>query len=223
MKVVGAESLIRWQKNKILGFVSPEEFIGITESNGQIHEIGLWVLEETLKLMDEYPDLHMAINASSLQFMNSLLYDKLKENIESGRLDPRKLEVEITERILMEKYDTEDNRLLHISNLGISLSLDDFGTGYSSLSYLRFCPVSTLKIDKSFVSNMPDHANEVLCKTILAMSKALGLQVVAEGIETAYQKDFLREHGCELSQGYHFSKPLPKDEFIAYYKKGVIA
>jgi len=219
-KVIGAESLIRWQKNPHLGFVSPEEFIGIAEANGTIHDIGLWVLEETLKLMDEHPTLRMAINASSLQFMNNRLYDALKVNIDKGRLNPEHLEIEITERLLLDNLDTPESRLNDISNLGFSLSIDDFGTGYSSLSYLRNCPVNTVKIDKSFVSNLPDYSNEALCNAILAMAKALDLNVVAEGIETEYQKDFLRDAGCNMSQGYLFAKPLPKEEFIAFYKKG---
>jgi len=221
MKVVGAESLIRWQKNKTLGFVSPEEFIGITESNGLIYDIGLWVLEETLKLLDEHPHLYMAINASSLQFMNNLLYDKLKENIESGRLDPAHLEIEITERLLLDNIESSENRLEDISNLGFSLSIDDFGTGYSSLSYLKSCPVSTVKIDKAFVSTIPDHSNEALCKAIIAMAEALDLKVVAEGIETVEQKDFLRDAGCDFSQGYYFSKPLPKEDFLKFVAKGL--
>ena len=221
-EVVGAESLIRWQKNSELGFVSPEEFIGIAESNGTIYEIGLWVLEETLKLLDEYPQLYMAINASSLQFMNNLLYDKLKENVESGRLNPRHLEIEITERLLLNNIETPESRLEDISKLGFSLSIDDFGTGYSSLSYLRYCPVNTVKIDKSFVSNIPDKSNEALCNAIVSMAKALKLKVIAEGIETEEQKNFLTQIGCDMSQGYYFAKPLPKEEFIAFYKKGEV-
>jgi len=221
-EIVGAESLIRWQKNSELGFVSPEEFIGIAESNGTIYEIGLWVLDETLKLLDEHPQLYMAINASSLQFMNNLLYDKLKENVESGRLDPSHLEVEITERLLLDNIDTPQSRLNDISSLGFSLSIDDFGTGYSSLSYLRDCPVNTVKIDKAFVSNIPDISNEALCSAIIAMAKALHLKVIAEGIETKEQQDFLTQAGCNMSQGYYFSKPLPKESFLEFVSKGKI-
>jgi len=221
-KIIGAESLIRWQKNSDLGFVSPEEFIGIAESNGTIHAIGLWVLEETLKLMDEYPTLKMAINASSLQFMNNKLYDALKANIDKGRLNPQFLEIEITERLLLDNLDTPESRLNDISALGFSLSIDDFGTGYSSLSYLRNCPVNTVKIDKSFVSNIPDKPNEALCKAILAMAEALNLNVVAEGIETEHQKEFLRDAKCNLAQGYYFARPLPKEEFIAFFSKGEV-
>jgi len=221
-KIVGAESLIRWMKNKDLGFVSPEEFIAIAETNGTIHEIGLWVLEETLKLMDTYPELKMAINASSLQFMNDMLYNKLKENIQNTRLDPNNLEIEITERLLLDNLDTPDSHLKDISDLGFSISIDDFGTGYSSLSYLRYCPVNTVKIDKAFVSNLPDYSNEALCKAILGMAKALNLHVVAEGIETEYQQNFLREAGCDFAQGYYFAKPMSKDDFISYYIKGKI-
>ncbi len=221
LKVVGAESLIRWQKNKKLVFVSPEEFISITESNGLIYSIGLWVLDETLKLLDAHPHLYMAINASSLQFMNNQLYDRLKENVVSGRLDPAHLEIEITERLLLDNVHASENRLLDISKLGFSLSIDDFGTGYSSLSYLKSCPVSTVKIDKSFVSTIPDSSNEALCNAIIAMAKALNLKVIAEGIETEVQKDFLRDAGCDFCQGYYYAKPLPKEEFLAFVAKGL--
>ena len=220
-EVVGAESLLRWKKNKTLGFVSPEEFIPITESNGLIYDIGLWVLEETLKLLDEHPQLYMAINASSLQFMNDSLYSKLKEHVESGRLDPSHLEVEITERLLLDNIGSPKNYLLDISALGFSLSIDDFGTGYSSLSYLKSCPVNTVKIDKSFVSNIPDTSNEALCKAIISMADALHLKVIAEGIETEFQKDFLTTLGCDYSQGYYFAKPLEKEAFLAFVAKGI--
>ena len=221
--VIGAESLIRWQKNPDLGFVSPEEFIGVAESNGTIHAIGLWVLEETLKLMDDYPELRLAINASSLQFMNNLLYDVLQENIQSGRLNPKYLEIEITERLLLDNLNTPESRLNDISDLGFSMSIDDFGTGYSSLSYLRDCPVSTVKIDKSFVFNIPDHSNEALCNAIIAMAKALNLKVIAEGVETQAQRIFLQYAGCDMCQGYYFAKPLPKEEFIAFLKQGDVS
>lgn len=220
-KVVGAESLIRWQKNKELGFVSPEEFIAIAESNGTIYDIGLWVLEETLKLMDDYPQLYMAINASSLQFMNDSLFNALERNIKSGRLDALHLEVEITERLLLDNINTPKSKLSDISNLGFSISIDDFGTGYSSLSYLRNCPVDTVKIDKAFVSTIPDISNEALCNAIIAMAKALNLKIIAEGIETQEQREFLTNAGCDMCQGYLFAKPLPKDEFISFMKKGV--
>lgn len=220
-KVIGGESLIRWQKNETLGFVSPEEFISITESNGLIYSIGLWVLEETLKLLDAHPHLYMAINASSLQFMNNQLYDTLKENVESGRLDPAHLEIEITERLLLDNVNTPTNRLLDISKLGFSLSIDDFGTGYSSLSYLKSCPIGTVKIDKSFVSTIPETSNEALCNAIIAIASALKLKVIAEGVETEEQKDFLHDAGCDFCQGYYYSKPLPKEEFLAFVVKGV--
>ena len=222
-EIVGAESLLRWQKNKELGFVSPEEFIDIAESNGTIHEIGLWVLEETLKLMDNYPELYMAINASSLQFLNNRLYNRLEENVQSGRLNPSHLEIEITERLLLDNINTPENKLQDISALGFSISIDDFGTGYSSLSYLRSCPVNTVKIDKAFVSSIPDHSNEALCNAIIAMAKALNLKVIAEGIETQYQRVFLTNVQCDMCQGYYFSKPLPKDEFITFVEQGRVS
>ncbi len=217
-EIVGGESLLRW-KNETLGQVPPDEFISIAEMNGMIHQIGIWVLEETLKIMQEYPDLHMAINASSLQFMNNQLYDALALNIAQGKLNPQKLEVEITEGLLLDAEKIGASRLFAISGLGISLSIDDFGTGYSSLSYLKRCPVNTVKIDKSFVINIPNTEDEALCKAIIAMAEALGLKVIAEGVETLEQELFLTKNGCEFSQGYYLSKPLPKSEFIKFLKQ----
>ena len=141
--IVGAEALIRW-KHKDLGFISPEEFIAIAESNGMINEIGLWVLDKVMELHQEYPQLRIAINVSSIQFRNLKLFERLQHYIQKGRLNPFKLELEITERLLIEDLHLEDHYMVKISELGFACSIEDFGTGYSSLNQLKNCPISTL-------------------------------------------------------------------------------
>lgn len=211
--IVGAEALIRW-KHKDLGFISPEEFIAIAESNGMINEIGLWVLDKALELHQEYPQLRIAINVSSIQFRNQKLFERLKQYMHEGRLNPFKLELEITERLLIEDLHLEDHYMVKISELGFSCSIDDFGTGYSSLNQLKNCPISTLKIDKSFVFPLPSEQDGILCTTIIAMAKALGMDIVAEGIETEEQFTFLQSEGCHTAQGYYLARPMPKEDFV---------
>ena len=148
---VAAEALLRWH-NQALGAISPDEFIPIAENGGHINKIGAWVVQQVISVMNNWMDLRMAINVSSLQFNNSLLYDELRHQVMQGKLDANRLEVEITESLLMDKSDIVDEQMQAISSLGVQLSVDDFGTGYSALSYLKRCPVSTVKIDRSFVS-----------------------------------------------------------------------
>ena len=211
--IVGAEALIRW-KHKDLGFISPEEFIAIAESNGMINEIGLLVLDKVMELHQEHPQLRIAINVSSIQFRNKKLFERLQDYIQEGRLNPFKLELEITERLLIEDLHLEDHYMVKISELGFSCSIDDFGTGYSSLNQLKNCPISTLKIDKSFVFPLPSEQDGILCTTIIAMAKALGMDIVAEGIETEEQFTFLQSEGCHIAQGYYLARPMPKEDFV---------
>jgi len=220
-KIIGAEALLRWQKNEDLGFVSPEEFIPICESNGTIHEIGLFVLDDVIQIMQELPDLKFAINASPLQFLNSVFYDALKAHSTKKNINMKQLEVEITERLILNEQEKEKSSLNAIDKLGASLSIDDFGTGYSSLSSLKFYPVSTVKIDKSFVMRIPNQEDEALCKAIISLADALSLDVIAEGIENEEQQRFLVAAGCKMAQGYHFCKPMPKTEFIQLVEKGL--
>lgn len=218
-KMVAAEALLRWH-NKELGTVSPEEFIPIAESSPLIHELGIWVLHKTVKLMQQYTDVHFAINASPLQFNNSVFCDELEKIITQGCLNPRKLEIEITEGLLLANTPEIKEQLGKVRSLGIGLSVDDFGTGYSALGYLKQHPVTKLKIDRSFISEIPSNQESAaLVKAILAMGHALNLQVVAEGVETAEQWSFLKHSTCDYAQGYYFSKPLNEEDFCTYLEK----
>lgn len=212
-EIIGAEALLRWQ-SEALGLVSPNEFIPVAEASGVISTIGVWVFQQIVPVLQRWKNIRIAINASSLQFKNSLLYEEILKSIQHNQLDANSLEVEITESMLLEDSATVKQHIQKIRNLGIELSVDDFGTGYSSLSYLKHCPVSTVKIDRSFIAETPENSeNCALVKAIIAMAHALSLKVIAEGVETRAQWDFLREQQCDMAQGYFFAKPMPIEQF----------
>ncbi|MEE8057371.1 MAG: EAL domain-containing protein [Pseudomonadales bacterium] len=219
---VGAEVLLRWT-NPELGSISPEYFIPIAESIGLIYEIGAWVLDQSISRFEELQHsseidndlaLKFAINASALQFRNNELHQILQTAIDDQRILPEQLEIEITEGLLLEDSDEVTQQLHAISELGVSLSIDDFGTGYSSLSYLKRCPIKTVKIDRSFISGVPKSKEDIiLIRTIIAMAHGLEFQVIAEGVESEDQLDYLKKEDCDLAQGYYISKPVPFEQF----------
>ncbi|NRA19069.1 MAG: EAL domain-containing protein [Oceanospirillaceae bacterium] len=210
--VLGAEALLRWS-NRNLGEVQPVEFIPIAESCGFIHELGIWVLREIIPQLQCYPEMKFSINVSALQFNNQQLLDTLIELFDSGLILPGQLVVEITEDILLERKDAVMARLARMRELGIELSIDDFGTGYSALTFLQKNPVEQVKIDRSCIANMQEDNNALLVKGIIAMAHALNINVVAEGVETAAQMEFLRQQQCDSVQGFLFSKPLTAVDF----------
>ncbi len=220
-QVVSAEALLRWHSEK-LGQVFPDEFIPAAESAGLIPELGCWVLEKAVETgADWYRrygiGLRIAVNASTIQFRNNMLYDSIRRQIETHQWDPDLLEVEITEGLLLDDSPEVNTYINEISNCGVRLSVDDFGTGFSALSYLKNYPVSTVKIDRSFIMDLPgDKENEVLVQAIIAMAHGLRLEVIAEGVETIEQWDYLRNLGCDFAQGYYFGKPMPQEEFEEY-------
>ncbi|MDH3388682.1 MAG: EAL domain-containing protein [Gammaproteobacteria bacterium] len=217
-QVVSTEALLRWYSAK-LGQVFPDEFIPAAESAGLIPELGCWVLKKALATGAEWKQrfgvgLRIAVNASTIQFRTNLLFDTINEQIELHAWDPNLLEVEITEGLLLDDSPDVTTYINEINNRGVRLSVDDFGTGFSALSYLKNYPVSTVKIDRSFIMDLPgDKENEVLVQAIIAMAHGLRLEVIAEGVETAEQWDYLRMLGCDFVQGYYFGKPMPKSEF----------
>jgi diguanylate cyclase (GGDEF)-like protein/PAS domain S-box-containing protein len=212
--IKGFEALIRWQHPEH-GFISPAEFIPIAEETGMIVPIGLWVLAEACRQMQEwqetfpaYPPLQISVNLSGRQFTQPDLIEQIKQVLRETGLDPRSLKLEITESTVMENIDTAIDMLKQLRAIGVELSIDDFGTGYSSLSYLHRFPISTLKIDRSFVGRMADNnENTEIVRTIIMLARNLGMDVVAEGVETEEQLAQLRSLGCECGQGYLFSKP----------------
>ena len=219
-RVVGAEALCRWPQRDST-YTSPETFIAQAETSGFIVQLGEWALRTATQQMREWhdrfgPGLMISVNLSGRQFLHYNLLKSIEDSLRAAKLPSRALEFEITESVAMHNAEDSIGILRQLKGLGIGLSLDDFGTGYSSLSYLKRFPIDKLKIDKSFVRDIPADANDLaIVSAIIAMAHALGLKVQAEGVETKPQADFLRDCGCEYAQGFLFGRALPADEFEA--------
>lgn len=223
--ISGVEVLLRWD-SAALGSVPPDEFIPIAESSGLMYEIGDWILAHSLKQFSEwcksYPNfmLYMNINCSILQFQHSDFFDRLQELIAHYHIRGSQLIVEATETVLMERVEEVSAQLEKLNGIGVRVAIDDFGTGYSSLSYLKKLPISILKIDKSFVSDITEDHNDVaIVNATIQLAKSMGLDVIAEGVETKAQADCLIEMGCTLAQGFYLSKPVSEAEISALLKK----
>jgi len=220
-KLVGMECLLRWDHAE-QGFISPEVFIPAAEELGLIVPIGDWVLKEACHTTSEwvrsgFENLKLSVNVSPKQFDELSLKQSIASAIESSGLSPHNLVLEITESMLMGDFEHHINLLQHIVDLGVAFSLDDFGTGYSSLSYLKKFPIDELKIDRSFLTNVPQiNEDNSIVKAIIAMSHSLGMNLIAEGVESAEQLDFLRQHNCNVIQGFYYSKPLNKTDFTEF-------
>ena len=216
-RLIGAEALVRWQHPQ-RGMVPPGEFIPLAESTGLIVQVGEWVLEQACAQAAIWqgaglPPFRLAVNVSAREFTASLP-GRVADTLQRYQLAPCWLELEITESTLMHDIEDVIGIMDRISALGVALSLDDFGTGYSSLSYLKRFPIDTLKIDRSFVTGIPlDPSDCAIAGTIIGMGRKLGHRVIAEGVETLEQLEFLRKAGCDEVQGYLHGKPLPAYEF----------
>ncbi len=220
-RVIGAEVLVRWQ-HPTRGIVSPGEFISLVEETGLILPLGRWVLETActqLSLWAHRPDrahLTIAVNVSARQFHQDNFVDQVMAVLKSTGANPQRLKLELTESLLVLNVDTIIEKMLALKALGVTFSLDDFGTGYSSLSYLKRLPLDQLKIDQSFVRDiLIDSDDATIAKMIIELAGSLGLEVIAEGVETQGQRDFLAAQGCRVYQGYLFSRPLPLAGFEA--------
>ncbi|MBQ4861786.1 EAL domain-containing protein [Pseudoalteromonas sp. MMG013] len=216
LKIVGYEALIRW-KHPDKGMIPPTKFIPIAEATGLIVELGAWVLEEacmfSMRLQRQGRSGNMSINLSARQFKDAHLIAEISDVLERTQMPPSLLHVELTESMLMGDVEAAIAQLHQMKDLGIGLSIDDFGTGYSSLSYLKRFPVDSLKVDRSFVKDIPDDSNDMeITAAIIAMAQKLKLQVVAEGVETKEQVAFLKRNNCFIVQGYYYSPPLPEHE-----------
>jgi diguanylate cyclase (GGDEF)-like protein/PAS domain S-box-containing protein len=213
-KLCGFEALVRWHHPE-RGLVSPLDFIPVAEETGQIIQLGEWALEEACRQMHEWQEkfpqaspFFMSVNLSAKQFNHTLLMAQVDGVLRKTGLNPRQLKLEITEGAVMENIDTATEMLRHLRDLGVQLAIDDFGTGYSSLSYLHRFPIDTLKIDRSFVTRMANNPENVeIVRTIIMLAQVLGMDVVAEGVETKDQLKILRDLKCEYGQGYYFSRP----------------
>jgi EAL domain-containing protein (putative c-di-GMP-specific phosphodiesterase class I) len=218
-RIVGAEALIRWA-HPHHGLVPPGDFIPLAEETGLIVPIGQWVLERAcaqIKIWSVAPatrDLRLAVNVSARQFRQGEFVPLVRHVVLQAGADPSRLKMEITESVVLDDVGDTFVKMNELKALGISFALDDFGTGNSSLSYLSKLPLNELKIDKSFVLNLPDNRNDgIIAQTIITLATSLGLDVIAEGVETEAQRAFLQEHGCQYFQGYLIARPLPLQEF----------
>ena len=217
-EIVGAEALVRWQHPE-RGLVSPDKFVPLAEETGLIVPIGEWVLrtacKQTKAWQDEgFPSLRIAVNLSSRQFSQIDLRRQLVEILMDTGLDPKFIELELTESMLVQNTEVAIRRLNALKSLGVEIAIDDFGTGYSSLSYLQQFPFDILKIDRCFIRDITENANNAaITKAIIAMAKSLDLKLVAEGVETEAELSFVCQHQCDGMQGYLFSRPVPPEEF----------
>ena len=215
----GVEALIRWN-HPVKGLISPLDFIPVAEETGQIEAIGLWVIEQACIQLGKWQhavagDFTVSVNVSSKQFQSKHFVREVVDIIARQEINPAQLKMELTESVLSENVDTIVEKMWVLRNLGVGFALDDFGTGYSSLSYLKKLPLNYLKIDKSFVQDLAVSASdEAIAKTIVGLSRNLGLEVIAEGVETKEQLKRLASFGCNLYQGYYFSKPVPSSELV---------
>lgn len=223
-KPVGFEALLRWNSH-ILGPVSPVDFIGMAEETGLIVEIGQWVLEEACSQLVRWEkqglkNLTMAVNISGRQFRQTRLKDVIQEILKKTGIHPSLLELELTESLLIEDVEHAVKTMKELKDMGTRLVIDDFGTGYSSLSYLKQFPVDKLKIDRSFITEIVDvDSDAAIARAIINLGHSLKLDVLAEGIETKLQRDFLVKHGCDYGQGYYFSRPEKAELLEDFLKK----
>ncbi len=217
-RISSAEALLRWN-HPDLGLILPAQFIDLAEETGLIVPIGNWSMGEVCRQNLAWQKaglipIRIAVNLSSRQFDDNKLYDTVTGALTSSGLDPIWLELEITESLVMRNADYTFEVLQRIRDMGVHVSIDDFGTGYSSLSYLKRFPVNSLKVDRSFIRDVPQDSDDVaITQAIIAMAHSLGLKVIAEGVETEEQLDFLRKLKCDQVQGYLFSEPIPAEEF----------
>lgn len=224
-KIIGAETLLRWC-HPIRGMVSPSEFIPLAEESGLILAIGSWVIQtvcEQLKAWETNPltkDLHLAVNVSARQFRQADFVEQIREKLKTTGARPAKLKLELTETLVLHNVADTIEKMQTLKSAGVCFSMDDFGTGYSSLSYLKKLPLNQLKIDQSFVRDIIIDPNDaVIAQTIIGMGHTLGLNVIAEGVETEEQRNCLVNIGCDAFQGFLFSKPVPLEDFKQFLEQ----
>jgi EAL domain-containing protein (putative c-di-GMP-specific phosphodiesterase class I) len=222
--ILAAEVLLRWLHPE-RGLIAPIEFIPLAEETGLIIPIGQWVLETACAQLKDWESdkntryLRLAINVSARQFHQKNFVDSVRETLLRYRVDPDRLDLELTESLVLDNIDEAIDKMHALKSIGVRFSMDDFGTGYSSLSYLTRLPLDQLKIDQSFVHNIGvKQSDAVIVQTIIGMANNLGMEVIAEGVETEAQREFLEKHGCPVCQGFLFGKPVPIAEFEAELK-----
>jgi EAL domain-containing protein (putative c-di-GMP-specific phosphodiesterase class I) len=223
-RIVGVEALMRW-RHPVLGLVSPAQFIPIAEETGLIVPMGKWALRVACADARDWqrrglPAVQMSVNLSPRQLTSPSLIDDIAGVIHDTGLNPELLELEITESAMMQSPEAAAALLTQIRNMGVGLAIDDFGTGYSSLSYLKRFPLTTVKIDRSFVNDLSHDADaQALTDGIVTLAHGLRMKVVAEGVETAEQLAYLRAHGCDEIQGYWLCKPVPAEDVCRFMSR----
>ncbi len=226
--IIGAETLVRWNHAE-RGFISPAVFIPVAEATGLILPIGEWILRHACRQLKTWADQghdmpHLAVNVSPRQFRQPDFIQQICDILEETGADPNQLGLELTEGMVIDNIADTIEKMQGLKQLGIELSIDDFGTGYSSLAYLKKMPLDILKIDQSFVRDIESDANDAaIVETIIAMANHLDLKVIAEGVETEFELDFLERKGCKSFQGYLFSRPLPEQQFSTMLAAGKVA
>uniref|UniRef100_A0A1S2L111 EAL domain-containing protein n=1 Tax=Anaerobacillus isosaccharinicus TaxID=1532552 RepID=A0A1S2L111_9BACI len=215
-KIIGIEALIRWFHPE-KGLIPPLEFIPIAEETGLIVPLGKWVLTKACNQLSQwheegYQDLKVSVNIATDHFRNIGFYDDIVTILKETSLEPQSLELEITETGLLQSCEAILETFDKLTKLGVSIAIDDFGTGYSSLSYLRNYPIAKLKIDQTFIFELPNKVDCAIVSAIMDMTTNLGIKVIAEGVENATALNYLKNIGCNEIQGYYFSKPLPVNE-----------
>ena len=215
--------MIRW-KHPELGLLGPDQFISVAEHRGMIVPIGRWVINEAIRQAREWADLGMAIpiaiNLSAIQFKQKDLVESIAARLAEHGVSGQMIELELTESLFLEDVSAMTKTLGRLKDLGITLAVDDFGTGYSSLSYLKRYPIDKVKIDRSFVRDIPRDEDDVaITIAIINLAASLDLRAIAEGVETQEQADFLGKHHCDFLQGYHISRPLPPADALEWLKR----
>jgi diguanylate cyclase (GGDEF)-like protein len=221
-QVTGVEALVRWHRPGH-GMIPPDRFVSVLEDTGLILPVGAWVIRaacEQLAAWDRVglPPIRLAVNLSARQFRHLYLASLVEDSLRQNEIDPQRLEIELTESLLMEDNETTRSMLDSFRRLGVKLAIDDFGTGHSSLSYIKRFSIDTLKIDRSFVQSLPDNEEDAaICAAVIALGRSMRMCVVAEGVETPEQAQMLRDLGCDEMQGYWLGRPMPGTEFAAWY------
>lgn len=225
-KIIGFEALLRWHSH-ILGDVPPNEFIGMAEENGLILDIGMWVLREACSQLvrwhrQGYDQLTMAVNISGRQFRQAHLSEVIENILLETGLPAKFLELELTESLLVDNVKHAVETMYELKDMGTKLAIDDFGTGYSSLAYLKQFPVDKLKIDRSFISELVNRENDAaITRAIINLGHSLNLQVLAEGVETDLQRQFIMQHGCDYAQGYYFAMPQKAEDLKDFIRQHI--
>jgi EAL domain-containing protein (putative c-di-GMP-specific phosphodiesterase class I) len=222
-RTIGAEALVRWLHPE-MGLVMPDRFIPLAEQTGLIAQLGEWVLRSACLQASDWqnagqPPLRMAVNISPRQFQRPDLYRMIDEILKETNLDPGCLSIEVTESVVMQDVDHAIETLVRLKNLGVHLAIDDFGTGYSSLSYLKRFPIDLLKIDRSFIMDIPAISDDIaIVSAVIAMAHQLNIKVLAEGVQSTEQRDILLSHRCDELQGYLFAHPLTAGDFFNWHR-----